>query len=463
MNLLSTKNLDKLVKEGELTVAVYGLGYVGASIVAVWLRAGAKVIGVDKLDSIVEKASRASLSMEEKAINDALRRGIREKRFQATTDAIQASKLSDFKIIAVPVLIQDGKADLSNVLAVTTNIAQGLKKGDVISVNPTIPPATTENVVLPAIEKISGLKGDVDFGLIYSPERIYVGRAVVDMEQNYPAIVAGIGPRSLSAGVSLYSVISKKGVIRMSSIKAAEMEKIFEGVYRDVNIALANELAKMCTILNIDFWEARNAANSQQFCQLHRPGTGVGGACIPIYPQFLIQLADKFKAGSSFTTLARQVNSSMPKHCVQEALRLLSKNNKRSTESKVTVLGLAFRGGVSDTRLSPSYDVIKELLKLGCRVTVHDPYVKSDKELPSSVTLTNKLGEALRNADLVMLATDHPEYAKISPKMVKPNAVVYDGRGVLDASKFPELLFAGIGRAKAIGKMGHKHTRVSII
>lgn len=446
MNLLnSAKNVRKLIKEGKLTVAVYGLGYVGAPIAAVWLRAKAKVIGVDKFDFLVARAMKAALSIEEKAVNEALRRGLRERRFEATTDGVEASERSDFKIIAVPVLLQEGAADLSNVMDVTTKIAQGLKKGDVIAISPTIPPGTTEKVVLPAIEKISGLRGDADFGLIYSPERIYVGRAVADMEENYPTIVSGIGPKSLNAAASLYSLISKKGVIRMNSIKAAEMEKIFEGVYRDVNIALANELAKICDTLGIDFWEARNAANSQHFCNIHRPGTGVGGACIPIYPQFLMELATKAKVGASITTLARTVNSLMPKYCVEQASKLLERSGKRPAGSKVAVLGLAFRGGVSDTRLSPSYDVIQELLKSGCTVTVHDPYVLSDSKLPANVVLTKKLEEALKNSDLVIVATDHPQYAKIGVRKVG-NAAVYDGRGILNSSIWGRILFSAIGR-----------------
>jgi len=445
MQLLSkVRKIKNLLANGKITISVYGLGHVGASVAAVWLRAGAKVIGVDKLDSVVKAASSGNSFISEPGVISALKKALREKRFTATTDAVQASKESDFKVITVPVGLVGNTADLSAVEDVANSIAMGLKKGDLVSLNPTVPPGTTEEFLLPILERKSDLIRERDFGLIYSPERVYEGRALKDIEENYPAIVAGVGPRSLAAGAALYSLVCKKGVIRMSSIKAAETEKSFEGIYRDVNIALANELAKICERLGIDYWEVRQAANSQPYSNLHKPGTGVGGACIPLYPQFIMDVAAKVKASTDITSLAREINSLMPKYCVQKALSLLNRN--QSANPRVTILGLAFRGGVSDTRFSPSYDVIQELLNAGCRVTVHDPYVKNDHNLPESVTLTNKLDEALSDADLIIVATDHPEYARINPKRLRANAAIYDGRGILDRSRFGNILFSGIGR-----------------
>jgi len=447
MNILSNpKYVKKFIKTGKLIIAVYGLGHVGASVAAVWLRAGAHVIGVDKSSVVVNNATHGKTQIGEPSVEEAFRKAILKERFEAVTDPIYASKSSHFKIMTVPVYLSDTMADLSTVKEVAESIAKGLKKGDVVSFNATVPPGTTEEVVLPILERTSGLKCEIDFGLIYTPERIYEGRAIKDIEDNYPTIVGGIGPRSLKAGTMLYSVIANKGVIQMSTIKTAEFEKVCEGIYRDVNIALANELVKMADKLGINFWEARGASNSQPFCNLHKPGTGVGGACIPVYPHFLIEISDKLKVDSGITKSARQINSLMPKYCVSQALSLLSKSGKSSNKSKVAVLGLAFRGGVSDTRLSPSYDVIHELLNAGCSVIVHDPYVSRDSELPSPVVLTKDLDKALNGSDLVIIATDHPQYTRINPRKFGKTAV-YDGRGILDSSKFGNLLFSGIGRA----------------
>ncbi len=451
MRMNTLQNLRMLhtsLKKHKLSVAVYGLGHVGSALAAVWIRAGANVIGVDKSEQVIKVALKGLSPIDEPGVSREFKSGIKKGLFTATTDGISASRMSDFKIVAVPVGLSDGFADLSAVKDVALAISKGLKKGDAVSVNPSVPPGTTEDLLLPILENESGLKAEKDFALVYSPERISEGRAIKDIEENYPAIVAGIGPRSLAVGDALYSLISKKGVIKMSSIRTAETEKLFEGVYRDVNIALANELAKICEKLGIDYWEVRKAANSQPYSHLHKPGAGVGGACIPIYPHFVMEVAAKVKASTDISRLAREINSLMPKYCVQEALSLLNKTGKQSTNSKVTVLGVAFRGGVSDTRLSPSYDVIQELLNAGCSVTVHDPYVSSDSKLPSSVVLTKKLDEALNGSDLVIIATDHPEYAKINPKRLRANTAIYDGRGILDRTRFGNVLFSGIGRAK---------------
>ncbi len=445
--LFSSNKIKRILKDGQLKIAVYGLGHVGCPLAAAWLRAGANVIGVDTNPDIINKATKGISPVAEPGVPEAFKKGLKTHKLSFTSDGIVASKESNFKVVTVPVGVEDGHASLSALEDAVSNIAKGLKRGDVISINPTVPPSTTENL-LPILEKVSGLKNEIDFGLIYSPERISEGTAIKDIEENYPAIVAGIGPKSLAVGDALYSLISKKGVIKMSGIRAAETEKLFEGVYRDVNIALANELGKICERLGIDYWEVRKAANSQPYSHLHKPGTGVGGACIPIYPHFVMEVAAKVKASTDITQLAREINSYMPKYCVQEALSMLNKTGKQTANSKVTVLGLAFRGGVSDTRLSPSYDVIQELLNAGCSVTVHDPHVSTDSKLPRSVVLTKKLDEALSDSDLVIIATDHPQYAKINPKRLRANTAIYDGRGILDRTRFGNVLFSGIGRAK---------------
>ncbi len=447
MNILQNPRiLATSLKKHKLTVAVYGLGHVGSALSAVWLRAGARSIGVDISEDVIKMVSKGISSVNEPGVSQAFGAGIRKGRFIATMDGIHASRMSDFKIIAVPVGLHNGLADISRIYDAAMHIAKGLKKGDVVSVNPTVPPGTTKDCVLPILEKESGLMVEKQFGLVYSPERISEGQAIQDIEQNYAAIVAGMGSKSLAAGSALYSLISKKSVIKLSSIRAAETEKLFEGIYRDVNIALANEFAKVCEKLGVDYWEIRKAANSQPYSHLHKPGIGVGGACIPVYPYFVMEVAAKLKAGTDITGLARQVNSIMPKYCVQEALSLLRKCGKSTTDSRVLVLGLAFRGGVSDTRLSPSYEVVQELLNTGCKVTVHDPYAEDDQSLPESVVFTNKLEVALSDADLIILATDHPQYAKINPKKLGDVIAIYDGRGILDPYKYNNIMFSGIGR-----------------
>ncbi|HEX6252640.1 MAG TPA: nucleotide sugar dehydrogenase [Nitrososphaera sp.] len=444
-NYNTDPDLARRIRSGEFRVAVYGLGHVGSPLASSWLRAGAHVIGIDNSSEVLENARKGRTHIYEPGVNEAFSKGLKEKRFFVYGDPLKGSQDSHFKLICVPVLLTDSfSADLSAVKQVATAIGQGLKKGDVVSLNPSVPPGTSEDIVLPILEEESRLKVERDFYMVYNPERIYEGRAIEDIEERYPAIVAGAGSKSLEIGAKLYSLVAKKGVIKMGNIRTAETEKLLEGVYRDVNIALANEMAKFCEKAGVDFWEAREAANSQPFCHIHKPGVGVGGACIPVYPQFILYAAKKSGVECRIISFGRNVNDAMPAYCVEQAMKLID----RTDVSKCTValLGLGFRGGVSDTRLSPTYKVIEELKKLKVKeIRVHDPLVTRDPNLPPAIMLTSDLSRAAKNADLVMLISDHAEYHNITHEKLN-GASVYDGRGILDRSRFAARRFASIGR-----------------
>jgi nucleotide sugar dehydrogenase len=438
----------KKIRKGELKIAIYGLGHVGAPLAAVWLRAGAYVIGVDKSKKVLSEAKNGKTTIPEPNVNQAYDEGIKSGRFKLCDDPIKASRESYFKMICVPVLSQDQvlSADLTAVSEVATMIGKGLKKNDVVSLNPSVPPGTTEDIVIPIIEKESGLSVKDDFCMIYNPERIYEGRAIKDIEDNYPAILSTVGPNSLQTAFTIYSLIFKKGVLLLDSIRTAEAEKLFEGVYRDVNIALANEMAKFCEAAGIDFWQARDAANSQPFCHIHKPGIGVGGACIPVYPQFILDLASKMNVLCEVTNISRAINDGMPSYCVRQAIKLLDFADLAS--STITILGLAFRGDVSDTRYSPTYSIIKELQRFGVKeIRVHDPLVSSDPSISnqSNVFLTSDLKKAVRNSNLIILSTDHREYKKLD-KTFFGNIPVYDGRGILDKNLAKEIKLLTIGQ-----------------
>lgn len=438
------QSISAKLRFGKLKIAIYGLGNVGSPIASAWLRAGAHVIAVDKSPEVRDYARKGKTLLLEPGVAEAFSRGLKEKRFQVYDDPVQASRDSDVKMVCVPVLLSGSppSADLGALVQVASSIAKGLKPGDIVVLNPSVPPGTTEDVIIPILENESSLKAESNFFVVYNPERIYEGRAIQDVEQSYPAIVAGAGPKSTAIGSSLLSIIYKKGVIATDNIRTAETEKLLEGVYRDVNIALANEMAKLCEKIGVDFWQAREAANSQPFCHIHRAGAGVGGACIPVYPQFIIQSAEAAKADCNITRLGRNTNDSMPSYCVEQALQLAG--SITLAELSVTLLGLAFRGGISDTRLSPTYRIIKELKRIGVgRITVHDPLVKADPTL--DVKLTSDLAEALAGADLAILVTDHKQYSSLSGADLG-NVPVYDGRGILDPRKFARL--GGIGNRK---------------
>ena len=428
--------------------AIYGLGNVGGSIAAVWLRAGAKIIGVDISDILLNKIKNGNSHKKEPLLSETFTDALKKGTLTLSSNGVYASKKSSIKIIAVPVGLKNKKVDLKAVIQVTKDISKGLKKGDTVILSPSLPPRTTSDIVLPILEKGSKLKGEKDFYLIYNPERIFEGRAVQDIEKNYPAIISGLGPKSLKIAENLFGMISKKGVLKMATLAEAEAEKLFEGVYRDVNIALANELADYCERIGINFWETRKGANSQPFCHLHYPGTGVGGFCIPIYPRIIIEDADKVGKTMSLLQYSRKINDNMPKKCVQDAVNLLLKNKIKLKNAKIAVLGLGFRGDVTDTRLSPTYDVVNEFIKKGCNVIIHDPYIFQDKNLPKSVPLSKNLKYVTKDANLIFISSDHKIYSKLTSRSFskrKKPILFFDGRNILSKKNFTSAKIQTIG------------------
>jgi hypothetical protein len=441
-------SLKSQIKNEQKIIAIYGLGNVGGPIAAAWLRKGAKVIGVDISKNLLSEIQKGSSHKKEPYISETFSNALREKKLILTSDGVKASTISDIKFVAVPVGLRKNKIDLTALLSATTSISKGLQKGNTVIICPSLPPGTTEKVVRQILEKNSNLKVEKDFYLIYNPERIFEGRSLADIEENYPAIISGYGPKSLEFADELLKIISKKGTLKMSSIANAEAEKLFEGVYRDVNIALANELADYCERVGVNYWDARKGANSQPFCHLHYPGTGVGGLCIPVYPRFVIKSSSKIGKHVKLIEYSRKINDYMPKKCVHDALSLLKNNVKGA---KVAVLGLGFRGEVTDSRLSPTYDVVDELLKKGCNVIVHDPYIFEDKDLPNNVKLTKDLSEAVKNAHLVFISADHKIYAKLNENILKKTkkpTMIFDGRNILNKKNFRNTSLLTIGTRK---------------
>jgi len=440
--------MKKLISSHKKIIAVYGLGNVGGPIAAAWLRAGAKVIGVDISKKLLNQIKSGNSHKKEPYISETFTKALKKGNFLLTDDGALASENSNIKIIAVPVDLNQNKMNLGALKDCSRKISAGLKKNDAVLISPTIPPGTVEKIILPILEKRSKLKGERDFFLIYNPERIFEGRALEDIESNYPAIVAGLGKKSLEFGKELLKIISKKGVLSISSIANAEAEKLFEGVFRDVNIALANELAKFCEEIGVNFWEARKGANSQPFCNIHYPGTGVGGLCIPIYSMFLLNVAKKIGKKMSMVEFARKINNSMPKKCVDDSIQLLRRHKVRCKGSKVAVLGLGFRGEVTDSRLSPTYNVVNEFLRQGCKIAVHDPYIKKDDLLPAEVTLTDDLNTAVRNASLIFISADHRMYSKLNQRTfskAKKPLLIFDGRNVLNKANLKNVSILTIG------------------
>ncbi len=444
------------VLSGSSPVAVYGMGYVGLALTAVYLRHGLRVIGVDinrdKLDSI----RRGELGSTESEIREAVIQGLRNERLILTNDGVRASNECRVKVVTVPVYMDwiSKKVRFNELVSALKAIAEGIQRGDLIIIESSVPVGTTEEVAKPVLESVSGLRVENDFYLAYSPERIYVGRAVKDIEERYPKIVSGVGSKSLREVSRFYEHICLKGVIRLSSTKAAEFEKLAEGIYRDVNIALANELALLAQSLGIDYYEVREAANSQPYCHLHLPGPGVGGYCIPLYPYYM--MLNSLKHGIVLETVrtARRINESMPNNVVRLVNTLSLELGIRPERTKVAVLGASFRGDIDDTRLSPTHDIVAGLKSMGFHeIVVHDPLVKADPELGRlGVRLTDDLREALNKSKIIVICVRHTAYSKLKVseilRMSGNDAVVVDTVNIV----IDDGNYCGKGRLVVLGK-----------
>ena len=435
--ILSNQEIQEKILSGESMISVHGFGHVGSAITSAFLRKGCRMVVHDVKNDIVERLKSGNWkTLDDIKITETIQKGFVDKKILATEDYEDAVSYSTFHIITVPVSVnRKGRriqVDLSQIIDACKKIGKFMAKGDAISIETTLPPGTTEGVLKEMIEKESGLKAGSKFALIYSPERILVGRALDDIESNYPKIVSGFDQKSLDVGATLYSIVSRKGVLRLSSIKAAETEKVFEGIYRDVNIALANELSDYCRQEGLNYGEIMDAANSQPYSHLHKPGVGVGGACIPVYPYFILT---KVKKQLDLTYTARKANERRPLQIAENALNKFLAKYGSIKELNATILGLSFRGDISDNRFSPTIDLTKYLLSRGCNVTVHDPFTYANMGLPKKVRFTNDLKESIKNSNIIILATDHSIYKNLTAELImkisSDKVVIVDPKQIL--------------------------------
>lgn len=442
----------KGTKSGDVTIAVYGLGKMGLPLAAVFADNGANVIGVDINENVVARINEGENPVrEEPGLTELVRRNVTLRNLRATTDLADAAKQADVLIILVPTLLdENNNPDLSIVKEVCECIAVGLEKGDFVITESTSPPGTTDHLVVPMLEKSeSGLRCGYDFGVAHCPERVSSGRVIADITASYPKIVGGVDAKSTATAEALYHVINRNEVIAMRNATAAEAAKVFEGVYRDVNIALANQLAVICEELRVDAMEVFNAANTQPYSHLHIPGCGVGGHCIPVYPYFIIKTVD---SDTSLLILSRLINSNMPEYTVKAVERLLYKE-KAPNNPNVLVLGLTFRGGVKEFRYSPALEIIRSLERdVHANVFAYDPLLKQE-EIEQFAGCLRPEAVKGKDIDAVVIATDHAEFKEIDwtdfgSKM--RNRILVDGRQVVDAEKLREcgFTYAGIGRLR---------------
>ena len=425
------------------TITIVGLGYVGLPLACLCAEKGCKVYGLDIDKSKVELINKNQSPIDDEYIIKKLKN--LKNKIYAKTNASECIPYSEVVIVCVPTPIdKNNSPDLTALMESISTVSKFIKKGAIFVVESTIYPGTVEEVVIPILkkQKLDAYKNDVF--VAHCPERIDPGNKKWTIE-NLPRVVGGITKESAKKAAEFYRDTITAEVIELSSAKAAEATKIMENTFRDINIAFVNEMAMSFDRAGIDIIEVLKGASTKPFAFMpHYPGAGVGGHCISIDPYYLIEKAKQLGFHHKFLLLAREINESMPHYTVELLENELKKLEKTIKNSKVGVLGLAYKANVDDTRESPAYEIISILKSKGACVFTFDPHVKKDSNVKD-------LNELLNKSDYIILATDHSEFKDMDLDKLKKYRilVVIDGRNCLDKEKIKSMgiLYHGVGRS----------------
>ena len=412
-------------------LCVIGLGYIGLPTACLFATHGYEVLGVDTQQGVVDAVGRGSTPFDEPGLEGLLREALDSNRLQVSTRL----EVADVLIIAVPTPL-DGRtrmADLSNVRQAANSIASFLRKGNMVVLESTVPPGTSQKLLATTLEE-SGLRAGQDFDLVHCPERAIPGNAVHEMVHN-DRIIGGISGQSAERARKLYSCFVQAS-FHQTNLWTAEMVKLMENTYRDLNIALANEFAQIAEENEVNVWEAIELANMHPRVDILKPGPGVGGHCLAIDPWFLA--GDS--AQSKIIALAREINDSMAGHVLKLVRGLVGERR----QARIAVLGVAYKGNVGDTRESPALRFIRLAENEGLQVRVCDPLVSQfEYEL-------HPLEEAVRNSDCLVVLTDHSRFREIDPtavaELMRARNLV-DSRNLLDHERWRAAGF----RTKVLG------------
>ncbi|REJ77555.1 MAG: nucleotide sugar dehydrogenase [Acidobacteria bacterium] len=426
--------LQELIKDRTARIGVIGLGYVGLPLVVEFASEGFRSTGFEvdeKKADAINSGESYIVDVPSESISECVETG----KLSATTDFGRISEC-DVIIICVPTPLRKTKdPDMSYILSAGREICKNMRSGQLIVLESTTYPGTTDEVLLPMFEK-AGFKLDKDFFLAFSPERVDPGNPQFQTH-NIPKVVGGVSDDSTEMATLLYSQIVET-VHPVSSARVAEACKLWENTFRAINIGMANEMAKLCKTLGIDTWEVVKAADTKPFgFMAFYPGPGLGGHCIPLDPHYLSWKARQHGFDSRFISLAEEVNSNMPEYVIELAVDALNEDKKAVNGSKVLVLGVAYKKNIDDVRESPALSVIDLFRAKGAEVVYHDPYVAEvtfdhaytigDGEPLANEELTDEL---ISRSDCVVICTDHTniDYKKVTAL----SSLIIDTRNALD-------------------------------
>ena len=433
------RNIETRIKDKSAEIGIVGLGYVGLPLALAFAESGFSVTGIDADKEKVNKITRGTSYLLD-IDSPRLKKAVTSGKLKATTSQ-SALRRVDTIIICVPTpLTKTKEPDLTYIVNATNEIARFLRLGHLVILESTTYPGTTREVVLPLLES-TGLRVGVDYFLTFSPERIDPGSKNFTI-RNTPKVVGGMEPKSTKLAAMLYGHVSDK-VLEVSTPEVAEMDKVFENVFRSVNIALVNELAKLCEKMNINVWEVIKWGSSKPFGYMpFYPGPGVGGHCIPLDPYYLASKAREYFFHTRFIELAAEINETMPEYIVERIVEALNTHSKSVKGAKILVLGVAYKKDIEDVRESPALRVLELLIDKKAKVVYNDPYIANVKEgivKMKSVKLDYK---TMGTYDCVVILTDHTVYDLKA--IAKGAKLVFDTRGCTNNIKSDNIIRLGV-------------------
>ena len=447
---LEAKDLDTAEKRAKYTVCVIGCGRIGLPTACVFAETGFQVIGVDADPSVVSALRKGRASFVETGLAMLVKKYVKSGRLKATGDAIKAVSQSDIVFIVVATVIDEKKKpDYSYVEKACKDVGMGLRRGTLVVLASTVGPGVTESLVKDTLENASGWKAGKDFGLANSPTRAAPGRIMQDLT-TYARIVGAVNNDSFRVAHLVLGTICKGKIMKVRDMRTAETVKLFENVYRDVCLALSNDLGLLCEKTKVDYLEAQAAANTQPYCHLLRPG--IVGGHIPKDPYLLLEEAENAGANLSLVALARKINDAMPQHAVQLARDALSRYEKPFRRAKIALLGVSYSPNTKEHRGSAIGRLIKALTDKGAIVRVFDP-LYSYKELKDlGYPAERTLSKAVEGTDCMIIVVGHNRFRRLNLKKLRllmtKTAAIVDMGHVIEPERAEKagFIYRGVGR-----------------
>ena len=452
----SDAEIDLLVRGMRSGIAVVGFGYIGTVIGAVLADRGWPVTGIDVRQTVVDEINLGKTTVAEPGLSELVANNVRVGRLRATTD-FSAIADNDFVIVNVGTpLGPDYEPIVDDITAAARALGEHLRPGHVVILKSTVPPDTTENLVRPILEETSGLRAGVDFGLAFCPERLAEGQAIHELT-SIPVVVGAVDERSARACATLWRHALGVESVIVEDPRTAEMVKLADNLWVDLNVALANELAKVCDRLGMDALQVIEAANTMPKgghpVNILRPSMGVGGYCLTKDPWFVNHLGESLGLDLAIPRTSRTVNDTMPAYTYELLTQLLADQGKTIEASRIAVLGIAFKNNTGDCRLTPTKYVVALLEESGCGLSIHDPWVGAEDAVTvTNVPLTADIETAVEGANALVVLAGHRQFHQTPlsrlAELASDRCVFLDGRNSFDpaAVRAAGFVYKGIGR-----------------